>query len=788
MGDLERALTERRELDVAAIHRVSARSGAYAPWPDRLDPRVLAALHERDLARAYRHQARALEAVLDDRDVVVATGTASGKSLCFQLPIVQATLADPRSRALLLFPTKALARDQCESLRALSASLPEGARIGVGPYDGDTPPDERRAAKTRAHAVATNPDMLHRGILPFHESWGRFLAGLRLVVLDELHTYRGLFGSHVANVLRRLWRVCAHYGARPRVVACSATIANPVALAEALTGRTGFVGVDEDDAPAGERTFLVLNPRVVDATTGVRRDYVKVTRVVASEIRRAQVQSLVFCRTRKAVELLTRYLQEDERKDGGRAEAGRAAEAIRGYRGGYLPERRREVERALRAGEARIVATTNALELGIDVGGVDVVVLSGYPGSRAATLQRAGRAGRRGGRSLCVMVLSSLPTDQFIAADPSFLFDRPAEHAAVDPDNPDVLLPHLRCAAQELPLRAGEAIGSLEAADVEAAADHLAEGGALLRERDDAGVVWLSVQAESAAEQVDLRGPIEENFTVVDESGEILAEVAYDDGPLYLHPGAIHAIEGRTYEVRALDWDGRKATVRAVAADYYTEAIPKLRVRVTHPSDALPEQGGTGDAHVVRTVPGFKKIRFGTHENIGFGPIHLPDLELHTRAAYWPMPAELVARLDPIVRAGAAIGAGHAIHHGAALLLMCDAADLGHAITAGSPGSFVPTIVPWRGAGPDTVLAAGTRPTIVLYDRVPGGAGLATTAFALGPQLFARVLAMVMGCGCKQGCPTCMGPGLADVDAPVDREAVLAVLAALHRVAGGRAA
>jgi DEAD/DEAH box helicase domain-containing protein len=746
-----------------------------------LDPRLLDALRGRDLPRAYRHQAEALHAIFDDRDVVVATGTASGKSLCFQLPIVQSTLADPRHRALLLFPTKALARDQCESLRTLAAALPDGAKVGVGPYDGDTPPDERRAARSRAHAVATNPDMLHHGMLPFHEQWGRFFAGLRIVVLDELHMYRGLFGSHVANVLRRLWRVCAHYGAHPRVIACSATIANPVTLAEALTGRTGIVGIDEDHAPAGPRTFFVLNPKVVDPVTGVRRDYLKVTRVVASEIRRAPVQSLVFCRTRKAVELLTRYLQDDERSEGGRASA--AAESIRGYRGGYLPERRREVERALRSGDARIVATTNALELGIDIGGVDVVVLSGYPGSRAATWQRAGRAGRRGRRSLCVMVLSSLPTDQFIAADPPFLFDRPAEHAAVDPDNPDVLLPHLRCAAQELPLRAGEAFGSLVASDVALAADHLAQGGAFVREHDDTGPVWLSAQAESAADQVDLRGPIEENFAVVDEAGEILAEVAYDDGPLYLHPGAIYPIEGRTFEVRALDWDARKATVRAVLADYYTEAIPKLRVRVTHPVETAGDRGGTGDAHVVRTVPAFKKIRFDTHENIGFGPIHLPDLELHTRAAFWPMPAALVAALDPLVRAGAAIGAGHAIHHGAALLLMCDASDLGHAITAGSPGSFVPTIVPWRGAGADTLLAAGTRPTIVLYDRVPGGAGLATTAFALGVELFARVHAMVKGCACTKGCPTCLGPGLADAAAPVDRAAVLAVIEGLRRVA-----
>ncbi|MBC8071107.1 MAG: DEAD/DEAH box helicase, partial [Deltaproteobacteria bacterium] len=634
-------------------------------------------LQARDLARPFEHQALAIDAAMRGRDVVIATGTASGKSLCFQLPILDATLRDRDARALLLFPTKALARDQCASLRALVGSLPASARIGVAPYDGDTPPDERRAARSRASVVATNPDMLHRGVLPMHEGWGRFLAGLRYIVLDELHTYRGLFGAHVGNVLRRLWRVCAHYGSRPQVIACSATIANPQALAEALTGRSEFTCVDDDRSPTGPRTILVLNPKVVDATTGVRRDYLKVTRVVASEIRRAGVQSLVFCRTRKAVELVTRYLQDDERDDAGPLPGRSAETTIRGYRGGYLPERRREVEQALRDGEARVVATTSALELGIDIGGVEVVVCSGYPGSRAATLQRIGRAGRRGQGALGVLVLSSMPTDQFIAADPSFLLDRPCEHAAVDPDNPEVWLPHLRCAAQELPLQAGESWGALGPDDTRAGAEYLAQRGVLMLAPGTPSS-YVAVGADSAADQVDLRGAPEENFAVVDDGGDVLAEVAYADAPLYLHPGAIYPIEGKTFEVRTLDWDGRKAFVRRVASDYYTEAIPKLRVRVIDPGTS-GDAGGLGEAHVVRTVPGFKKIRFGTHENIGFGPIELPDLELHTRAAFWPIVHGAALQLEPPARAAAAMSVGHAVHHCAALLLMCDPGDLGHA-------------------------------------------------------------------------------------------------------------
>jgi DEAD/DEAH box helicase domain-containing protein len=605
-------------------------------------------------------------------------------------------------------------------------------------------------------------------------------------VLDELHTYRGVFGAHVANVLRRLFRVCAHYGSRPQVISCSATIANPKVLAETLTGRSDVVCVDDDRSPAGPRTVLVLNPRVVDATTGVRRDYLKVTRVVASEVRRSGMQCLVFCRTRKAVELVTRYLQDDERSDLGPLPGTAAETSIRGYRGGYLPERRREVERALRDGEARVVATTSALELGIDIGELDVVVCSGYPGSRAATLQRIGRAGRRGQGALGVLVLSSMPTDQFIAADPGFLLDRPCEHAAVDPDNPEVWLPHLRCAVQELPLSATESWGALGPADTVAGAEYLVARGVLLRTPGEpAG--YVAVGADSAADQVDLRGPTEENFAVVDDDGDILAEVAYDDAPLYLHPGAIYPLEGLTFEVRTLDWNGRKAFVRKVASDYYTEAIPKLRVRVIDPQGAGEREvgcGGLGEAHVVRTVPGFKKIRFGSHENIGFGPIELPDLELHTRAAFWPIAQGAALQLEPPARAAAAMSVAHAVHYCAALLLMCDPGDLGHAITAGHPASFGSVGDALSAPDANTRLAAAAQPYLVLFDWMPGGAGLASTAFELGDELFSHAHAVVAGCKCRHGCPTCLGPGVGDREQRPERAAVLVLLEAMRRAAG----
>lgn len=793
-------------VDLVHIHTESARSGSFGRWPDHLDPRLLAALDERGVDRPYAHQAAALSALEQGRDVVLATSTASGKSLCFQVPIIQAALSDPGARALMVFPTKALARDQVESMRSLTGRLPTEAPVGVAVYDGDTPPAERRAARGRAHAIATNPDMLHRGVLPHHDAWGRVLAGLRYLVLDELHTYRGLFGSHVGNVLRRLWRLCRHYGSRPQVIACSATIAEPGALAEALcpwTRERGVVVVDRDASPSGPKRFIVVNPKVVDETTGVRRDYIKVTREITSTLRRASVATLAFCRTRRAVELLTRYLRDDEARErtglrgtreGDDVAAQRSAgTAIRGYRGGYLPDRRREIERALREGEARVVASTNALELGVDIGGMDAVVLAGYPGTRAATWQRAGRAGRRGRPSLAVMVLSSSPLDQFVGASPDFLFDRAVEQARVDPDNPEILLPHLRCAAQELPIGESETLPGLSAEDTSLALSYLEERQGLAYEPGPAGTgLYVVHGGESVPEQVHIRGALEENFSVLELGGEVLAEVDYEDAPLYLHPGAIYPIEGQPYEVRELDWDGRKASVRAVSASYYTVAVSKLRVRVvdaTEPEDGDPPGWGTGTgyAHVVRTVPGFKKIRFGTHENIGFGPIVLPDLELHTTAAYWGLPpSALTALPDPARRAGAALAAAHAMRHVAALLLMCDAGDLRHAVTSGHPSAWGIALDGARGPDALATIEAGGVPHIVLFDRNPGGAGLAVHAHAMGPAFFERVISVVRGCGCDEGCPTCMGPTTdAAEQYGVERMDVLAVLEALRQAPKG---
>ncbi|EDM74180.1 DEAD/DEAH box helicase-like protein [Plesiocystis pacifica SIR-1] len=856
MGAVVDSIGALESLELVALRRSPARPAQFSDWPDWVDARVRERFASKGIARPWSHQARAVELLGQGRDLVLATATASGKSLCYQAPVMQAVLEDPRSRALFLFPTKALARDQVEAMRALV-----GEAVGVGTYDGDTPPDQRRAARARAHVIATNPDMLHRGLLPHHDRWAPVLAGLRYVVIDELHTYRGVFGSHVANVLRRLWRACSFHGSRPQIIACSATIANPVELASTLCARSNFALVDESTAPAGARTFAVFNPAVVDPLIGVRRDYLKASRAALAELRAAEVTTLAFCRTRKAVELLTRYLREDEAgvREGGRSpmaestaspgglvgsasvpraargvgpwarmqdkpkpgskgskggrprfqreaelsgpvDAGamaRARRKIRGYRGGYLPEHRREIEDALRRGEVEVVTATNALELGMDIGGLDAVVLAGYPGTRAATWQRSGRAGRRQAPALTVMILSSRPLDQFIAADPEFLFAEPPEHARVDPLNPEILVPHLRCAAYELPFgfpldeavadRSGEGEGAedpswwrswgdLPELDLASALTYLSDHGALLREVDEAGCPrFYAIGSAFPADGVDLRGSIEENFAVIEERpgtaehGRILAEVDFEDGPLYLHPGAIYPLEGAIYEVRRLDWDERKAYVREATVSYYTEAICKLKVRMLEGSKAPPVHeralsevvSGTGYAHVVRAVPGFKKLRFRTHENIGFGPVRLPDLELHTVAAYWSMPDALMAELaDPYRRANAALAAAHAIQHIAAMVLMCEPSDLRHAVTSGPPGPE--GVAAWAPVGKgqpsaEARLAASGRPTIYLYDDLPGGAGLATRVHAMGRAFFERVLGAVRGCRCGTGCPTCIG-------------------------------
>jgi DEAD/DEAH box helicase domain-containing protein len=724
------------------VRQLPGRAARHVDIPQDLDPRLVSALWARGVTRLYAHQGEALAQSAAGFDVVVATPTASGKSLCYHLPVFDALLRRPKARALYLFPTKALARDQVASVREL-AEAARAPELGAAVYDGDTPGDHRRAARERARIVATNPDMLHAGILPHHAAWAAFFAGLEYVVVDELHMYRGLFGANVANVMRRLRRVAAFYGASPRFVATSATIANPGELgAQVLAQAPERVRVvSESGAPAGPRTFVVYNPPVIDSGIGLRASYLKQTKRLTRDLIDAGVNTLVFTRSRRAVEILVRYLRDDL-DDSGDPDLDTEA-AIRGYRGGYLPDRRRDVEEKLRKGETRCVVATSALELGIDVGGLDAVVISGWPGSRAAAWQRAGRAGRRGLPSLVVLVACSEPLDQYVAADPEYLFGEPPEHGRADPDNLAVLVPHMKCAAFELPFGAGDCFGPLAVDETREVLQVLARRGVLFEDKKRGGFHWVA--DAYPAQGVPLRGISDENFSVIDlAGGQVLAEVDYRDAAAQLHANAIYPLEGRLYQVERLDWTKHEAFVRAVAVDYTTEAMTYRKVRLLETLGEDERGAGTGEVHVVDRVVGFKKIKLHTHENIGYGEVNLPEFELHTRGLWLDptVPAEAPAELGASWTDGVA-RAAWALHGVASLIVMSEPQDLGHALEEPEVGV---------GDAGDARL-----PRIYLFDHLTGGAGLADRLYDRRVELAGRAARLVAACPCTRGCPACVG-------------------------------
>jgi DEAD/DEAH box helicase domain-containing protein len=562
---------------VTAVRRMPAADACLAPFSPGLDVRLLAAMRARGVANLYTHQAAAVSHALAGRNVVVTTPTASGKTLCYNIPVLNRILADPSTRALYLFPTKALAQDQLAELDRLAQIINEsaGLDLGVFTYDGDTPQDARRAIRSRAQVILTNPDMLHSGILPHHPRWARLFENLRFIVIDELHAYRGVFGSHLANVLRRLHRICGHYGSEPTFICSSATIANPADLAERLTERP-FELVDESGAPRGEKFFFFVNPPIVNKQLGIRRSYTQETRRVALEFLRRGLQIIVFAQSRLVTEILTRYLKDTVQGPPG------ADEVVRGYRGGYLPNRRREIEKGLRDGDVRAVVATSALELGIDIGALDVSVLAGYPGTIAATWQRAGRAGRRSGQSAAVLVASSAPLDQYIVRNPSYFFDASPEHALINADNLQILLAHIKCAAFELPFGANEVFGRENVQQIleilaEEGLVHLAEGQAPGEEAH-----WHWTNESYPADAISLRSVSSDNFVVVDKTdhARVLGETDFTSAPSTLHEKAIYIVEGGLYQVERLDFENRKAFVRQVECDYYTDAIRYDRVTI----------------------------------------------------------------------------------------------------------------------------------------------------------------------------------------------------------------
>ncbi len=730
---------------------IPARPARYAPFPDRLDPRLRQVLAARGIERIYTHQAAAVEAVGAGQHIVVVTPTASGKTLCYNLPVLDAILRDPQTRALYLFPTKALAQDQLAELQRLVTDLE--VDIKTHTYDGDTPANARKLVRTAGHIVVTNPDMLHTGVLPHHTKWIKLFENLRYIVLDELHQYRGVFGSHVANVIRRLRRICAFYGSAPTFICCSATIANPAELAAKIVGADVTL-VDDNGAPTSAKHLIFYNPPVVNPQLGLRASSLLEARRLASRFLARDVQTIVFARSRTSVELLLTYLSGDT------TAKRRREQAIRGYRGGYLPNQRRAIERGLRDGSVRGVVTTNALELGIDIGSLEAAVLTGYPGTVASALQQMGRAGRRAGVAAAVLVASSNPLDQYIVTHPEYFFGRSPESGLVNPDNLLILANHLKCAAFELPFTEQDAFGLPLDATQELLG--LIEEDGLLHHT--AGR-WHWTSEGFPAETISLRSASSENFVIIDNvpgAPRIIGEVDRISAPTMLHDEAIYIHEGEQYQVEKLDYAEKKAYVRKVDVDYYTDANLAFAIRpleIFAEEARGPTQRIHGEVMLTYQPTMFKKIKLYTHENVGSGRIHLPEEELHT-TAYWltlesPSPAheggvgEGAGSGSPLPRTGEGLGEGvdlqagllglsQVLVHVAPLFLMCDPHDLGVVAELKSPHTG--------------------KPTIYLFDQYPGGTGLSERLYELHDDLLRAAAETIADCGCPEGCPSCAGP------------------------------
>ncbi|MFX3635252.1 MAG: DEAD/DEAH box helicase [Candidatus Pristimantibacillus sp.] len=707
-------------------HEIPPHEATTKEIPDNVDDRIKAALTKRGIAHLYTHQYSAYQTVNAGENIVAVTPTASGKTLCYNLPVLQAIASDETSRALYLFPTKALAQDQKSELNEIIEEM--GIDIKSFTYDGDTSPAIRQVVRKAGHIVITNPDMLHSAILPHHTRWVSLFENLKYIVVDELHTYRGVFGSHVANVIRRLKRICKFYGSNPVFICTSATIANPKELAEQLTGEPMRL-IDNNGAPRGRKHFVFYNPPIVNKPLNIRKSATVEVNHLAKQFLKNKIQTIIFARSRVRVEIILSHIQELVKNEIG-------SKSIRGYRGGYLPKQRREIERGLRDGEILGVVSTNALELGVDIGQLQVCVMTGYPGSIASTWQQAGRAGRRHGEALILMVASSTPIDQYIVQNPEYFFERSPESARINPENLIILVDHLRCAAYELPFKETESFGS---ADVTEIMEYLVEERVLTRNADT--FYWAN-QAFPAS-NISLRSASQENVVIVDQSNvanvQIIGEMDRFSAMTLLHDEAIYLHEGVQYQVEKLDWDHKKAYVREVDVEYYTDANLAVQLKVLEIDRTSKRVNATvnyGDVTVNAIPTIFKKIKLTTFENIGSGPISLPEQELHTSAT-WIELTEVDPEIGAKTMEQLLLGIANVMNHIVPIHVMCDRSDIHVA---------------------SQIKAAHTGlPTIFIYDHYPGGIGLAEDVYKRFDEVKNSAKNLIQKCPCKDGCPSCIG-------------------------------
>lgn len=721
----ELKLEENVKENIVHWHTIEEKEAKTVEMPFHINENLIDALQKRGVNELYTHQRSAFEAVQSGENIVAVTPTASGKTLCYNLPVLQAITENPQARALYIFPTKALAQDQKSEINELIGEA--DLMINSYTYDGDTQSSIREKVRKAGHIVITNPDMLHSAILPHHTKWVSLFENLKYVVIDELHIYRGVFGSHVANVIRRLQRICRFYGTDPIFICTSATIANPLELAENLTGKKMTL-IDNNGAPSGKKHFLFYNPPIVNKPLNIRRSATLEVRKLAGELLKNRIQTIVFARSRVRVEILLTYLQELVKNQLG-------PKSIRGYRGGYLPTERRAIEKGLRNGDIYGVVSTNALELGVDIGQLQVCIMTGYPGSIASSWQQAGRAGRRHSESLVIMVASSSPLDQYIIEHPDYFFTKSPETARINPDNLIILIDHIKCAAYELPFKKDERFGAFETEEV---LEYLVEERVLYQRGDK----WYWMNDSFPAHNISLRSASQENIVIIDQSNvahvRVIGEMDRFSAMTLLHEEAIYLHQGVQYQVEKLDWEEKKAFVREVDVDYFTDAnlAVELKVLEIDKSRSINHTEVTyGDVSILAKATIFKKIKFDSHENIGSGPISLPEEELHTSSAWISIEDSL--ELSESRMEQGLIGAAHALRYIAPIFVMCDSGDI-HVV-------------------PQVKAVHNEKPTIFFYDRYPGGIGLSEKIYDGIESVLKEARGMINRCQCESGCPSCIG-------------------------------
>lgn len=717
----------RKDSQVTHWHEIPVQQAKTVEMPPELDERIKIALEKRSINQLYTHQKSAYDAVMRGENVVAVTPTASGKTLCYNLPVLQKHMNDPSGRALYIFPTKALAQDQKAELNEIIDDME--VNMNSYTYDGDTPANIRQVVRKSGHVVITNPDMLHAAILPHHTKWISLFENLETVVIDELHIYRGVFGSHVANVIRRLKRICAYYGSHPTFICTSATIANPEQLSSELIGEPVRL-IDNNGAPKGKKHFVFYNPPIVHKQLNIRKNGTKVVNELASRFLKEKIQTIVFARSRVRVEIILSHLHELVKKEVNK-------QSIRGYRGGYLPNQRREIERSLRSGETIGVVSTNALELGVDIGQLQVCVMNGYPGSIASSWQQAGRAGRRQDESVVIMVANSNPLDQYLFQHPEFFFEGSPETARINKDNLIILVDHLKCGAYELPFNRGD---TFDGVDVDEILEYLTEERVLHENNNQ----WFWMNDAFPAHNISLRSAAQENVVIINQSEvekhRVIGEMDTFSAMTLLHDEAIYLHEGTQFQVEYLDWHEKKAFVREVDVEYYTDAnlAVKLKVLEIDKDKSIGEHAiQYGDVMVTAMATIFKKIKLETFENIGSGPIHLPEQELHSNGLALVFSEKTFAEEKEDVIEQVLMGVAHVLQHVSCVHVMCDRNDL-HAV-------------------PEVKAIHSQQPTVFLYDRYPGGIGLSESVYSQMDEIIRECLDFVWNCSCHGGCPSCVG-------------------------------